>query len=995
IEVLYDEPRAPVPAAYARIAQTITAGEVDRMHPLSPRARDSYRYSLGVGSLSAQPHIFLAYAAEDRLWADWIQSLLESSGAKVARLPADDSWLDGPVRPAVLVVGSSRLAHSSTGRRAIELTERLTGTPDLADRFDLLVAQLPDCAVSAPFDELPRISLLDCDETLARRRLLRHFVLFDRLETHESPVYFPGVAATPHSRSNLPPRNGQFVGRSAVLEDMRDRFLDPGELVVCTLTGPAGTGKSQIALEYAHRFTTDYDFQWWISAQDQQSVRASLTALADGLRLPSTPDRPRAALEALQAHPRYRRWLLVYDNVSALDTLAELMPAGNAGHVILTTRELSSDGTVIGALDTEDSIELLTNLVPDLATADAALVAAQMEQLPLAVRLAAVWMSESATVMHQSVSTRAAAAAWAATEFQARAALLADEQGGSPQAAALAVILRTLAESDLGRVATRLAQMCSWLSPDAVALRLLRSNPMVGALAGAADDGQALILDPLELDRVLCFGQRYALFEMNWERPAKLTMHRVVQELLRDAMPPDEHAERQREVLHALAAFAPTDPEPEASQDITDFIELQRHLEVSGAVGSQDANVRRWLVDQIHYLRRTPSPATWHYAVDLGGQALAGWEDPTSSAESSLRMRLEAQLVALHRQRNDDVPTLLERVDDLLNRQQRLLGPTHPRTLRTWRSNGGNLRRRGLFAEACAAEERTFHGSREWLGDHHPDTRQAANNLAWSYFLAGDVSSALTLERENHRIRMALFGPDHLDVCWSAGNLGVYLRELGHYPEAIKIFNEAIERVGALKPDGSHPTELRLRWHRAIAYRNAGDPSKALEENAENLRRFRDVFGSHDGRTVRCKLSFAIDYHCTGNSAAAVSFAEESLTSYLRSDSGYPHASLHLLNLAVFRRGLGEMAQAVSLSTQAVDELVDWLGADHPWTLAATINHAHATALSDPDGGYELLRSTHEDCLDYLPTNHPYTNRAAANLESGIADWEDLYVDLP
>ena len=992
VEVLYDKPHAPVPLAYARIAQRITAGEVDRMHPVPPRARDSYRYSLGVGSLSAQPRIFLAYAAEDRLWADWMQSLLQSGGAEVARLPVNDSWLDSPVRPAVLVVGSPRLARSPTGRHAIELTERLAGAPDLAARLDLLVVQLPDCTVGAPFDELPRISLLDCDETLARRRLLRHFVLFDRLETRtrEYPVYFPGTAATPHSRSNLPPRNGRFVGRSAVLEDLRDRFLNPEELVVRTLTGLPGTGKSQIALEYAHRFTAGYDLQWWVSAQDEQSVRASLTALADELRLPSTPDRPRAALEALQAHPRFRRWLLVYDNVSGLDTLAELLPPGDAGHVILTTREPSPDGTTIGALDTDDSVELLTELVPDLAADPAALVAAQMGQLPLALRFAAAWMSESATLMHQSVSTRAAAAEWAATEFQTRAELLADEQDGSPQAAALAVILRTLAESDLGRVAIRLAQMCSWLSPDAVALRLLRSQPMVRALAAAADDPETLVLDPLELDRVLRCGQRYGLFEMNWERPAKLTMHRVVQALLVETMVPDEYDERRREVLYALAAFAPTDRESEAPQDVADFIELQRHIESSGAVCSQDVGVRRWLVDQVNYLMRTSSPATWDYAIDLGDRVLAGWH-PTSPAELSLRMRLEFQLVALHRQRNDDVAALSERVDDLLERQQRLLGPTHPRTLRTWRGNGANLRGRGLFADACAAEQRTFHGFREWLGDHHPDTRRAANNLAWSYFLAGDVSSALALERENYGIRMALFGPDHLDVCWSACNLGVYLRELGRYQEAVKIFDEAIARVRELRLDVGHPDEWRLRWHRAIAYRSAGDPSKALEENAENLRRFQNLFGPHDGRTVRCKLSFAIDYHCTGDSATAVSFAEESLAGYRRSDSGYPHASLHLLNLAVFRRGLGETAQAVTTSAQAVNELVDWLGTDHPWTLAARINHSHAIALSgDPDRGQERLRSTHADCLDFLASGHPYTRRAAANLRSGIADWEDL-----
>jgi hypothetical protein len=291
--------------------------------------------------------------------------------------------------------------------------------------------------------------------------------------------------------------------------------------------------------------------------------------------------------------------------------------------------------------------------VPDLPTADAALVASQLGQLPLAVRLAAAWMSESAKVMHRSVATRAAAATWAATELRTRITrLLADQPPDGPLPAPLvavaAVTVETLAGNDLGRVATRLAQLCCWLHPDGVALRLLRSTPVVHALADAADDGQALVLDPLELDQVLRCGQRYGLFEMNWERPAKLTMHRVVRQLLRDAMTIEESRARQREVLHALAAFAPTNPETEDLRDVANFAELQRHIEVSGALDCQDVNVRRWLVDQVNYLLRTSNPETWRFATDLSARVLRGWQ-PTSWAESSLKMRLEFQRGVLHR----------------------------------------------------------------------------------------------------------------------------------------------------------------------------------------------------------------------------------------------------------------------------------------------------------------------------------------------------------
>jgi cellulose biosynthesis protein BcsQ len=1003
VTVLHEDADRPVPAAYTKVAAAVSAGEVERMPPVPARVRGSYRHSLGIGSLDAAPRIFLAYAADDRLWADWMQSMLSSSGARVDRLPEDDSWSAGParVRPVVLVVPSPRLGRSATGRRAIELARRCAGASGEGEGFDLLAVELPGREIGPPFADVPRISFADGDEAIARRRLLRHFVLFDRLEAgrRAHPVYFPGTAAPPHSRSNLPPRNQRFVGRGEVLEHLRDFFLRTGERLVFPLTGPDGSGKSQIALEYAHRFTNDYDLQWWIPAGDERSVRDSLTALADEMRLPDSPDRPRAALEALRTGLRYQRWLLIYDNAAALDTLADLLPGGDAGHIIVTTRQPHPQGFAVGAADAEESVEQLRLLVPDLPTEEAATVAASVGHLPLAVRLAAAWMSESAAVMRGEAPSRAAAAAWAAAEFRARAERARSGQpAGSPSAplaAALAVITQTLGETDLGRQAARLAQMCTWLFADGVALRLLRSGPMVRALAGAADDGEPLVLDPLEFDQVLHCGERFGLFQVNWERPAKLTMQQVVQELLRESMGAREAEARRRDVLHALAAFAPTDPEPEDARDVADFVELQRHIEVSGAAGSQDVGVRRWLVDHVNYLARTSSPEMWDFGIDFAQRVLAGW-NPTSLAETSLRMRLEFQLANLRRQRGEDADTLLAWEQGLLDGQQQLLGPTHPRTLKTWRSKGADLRWLGRFAEACAAEQRTLHGFQERLGDHHPDTRRAANNLALSYLLAGDVSSALELEKENYRIRMDLFGPDHPDVWWSACNLGLYLRERGHLGAAIKMLDDAVKHVRALRPGGSDPNETRSNWHRAIAYRNAGDPDRALQDNAENLVRFQDLYGPHGRPTRSCKLSFAIDYHLAGDSATALHLAEETLTSSGKSGAHDPFAPLHRLNMAVFRRALGQLEQAAALSAETRDDLLGWLGEDHPWSIAATINHARMLALTgEPDAGRELLRAAHDDCLDFLPPDHPYTRRAAANLASDVADWGDLHVDVP
>ena len=118
----------------------------------------------------------------------------------------------------------------------------------------------------------------------------------------------------------MPARNADFTGRGATLELLRDKLAGGGRAVVVAqaLYGLGGVGKTQLALEYAHRFMADYDLVWWVPSERAEETSGALADLARKMGLKvgdNVAEAAEAALEelrrdttpALAAHLRQRR----------------------------------------------------------------------------------------------------------------------------------------------------------------------------------------------------------------------------------------------------------------------------------------------------------------------------------------------------------------------------------------------------------------------------------------------------------------------------------------------------------------------------------------------------------------------------------------------------------------------------------------------------------------------------------------------------------------
>jgi hypothetical protein len=125
---------------------------------------------------------------------------------------------------------------------------------------------------------------------------------------------------------NVPARNPGFTGRDQLLAELRERLLAGDRAVVQALRGMGGVGKTQLAVEYAHRFAAHYDLVWWINSEQAELIGDQ--APLWGLRW-LCPARYRHRGSALGGSGRTAgagRWLLVFDNAERPEDIVPWLP---------------------------------------------------------------------------------------------------------------------------------------------------------------------------------------------------------------------------------------------------------------------------------------------------------------------------------------------------------------------------------------------------------------------------------------------------------------------------------------------------------------------------------------------------------------------------------------------------------------------------------------------------------------------------------------------
>jgi tetratricopeptide (TPR) repeat protein len=780
------------------------------------------------------------------------------------------------------------------------------------------------------------------------------------------------------------------------------------------LTGPGGTGKTQLAAAYAHALwqSGEVELLVWITASSRAAILVGYAqAFLQVSRAPGGPSAQAATTPADPspagpapagapgAPPEYgtgedmaelagrflrwlpdstRSWLIVLDDLADATDMTELWPRGAMGRTIVTTRLLPAAVSPpqhaslvqVGTFSRREALSFLTTrLVEDTAQRNGALdLAEDLDCLPIALGQAAAVIADCHI---DCLDYRRQYA-------ERRQAMGIGQDAGHAGTVAVTWSLSLDRADQLlpPALARPVLAMLAMLDANGVPAAVLTSNA-AREYVGSYSAGRAAATDLQVLGTLSGLAQAGLLAAEPGSAARTVCMHAMMQACIRQVLPASVRDQAAAAASAAiLEAWPEHGPDPDLDQALRDnAAALAAAVGEALWEGTQDQPLLLRAGRSLDEARLSESAiAYWRALADASTKA----QGPGGAQALQYLRRLAAAYEAA-----GQGGLALEVLTQSLTHLEETLGPSHADTLTARAELGRACLAAGLLAHAGDHFERTLAG-REWvLGPDHPDTLAARGDLASVYRAEGRLDEAITGYRRTLTDQELVLGEDNAITAATRGDLAATLHAAGRMRDALPLYARTLaDRERLLGPD--HPDTLTARGNLAYAYRLVGKLKDAIPLYSRTLADRERVLGPDHPDTLTSRGNLAAAYFSARKLKDAIPLYERTVADRERVQGpDHPDTLTARGNLASAYHSAGRLVVATELYERTALDYERVLGPRHENTLTSRANLAlayyEARRMTD---AIALFRHTLSDCEQALPPDHPLTRSVRESLQA-------------
>jgi tetratricopeptide (TPR) repeat protein len=798
----------------------------------------------------------------------------------------------------------------------------------------------------------------------------------------------------PRIWGDIPLRNKNFTGREAIFSQLRRSATHrvtavvPEDPLPQALQGLGGVGKTAVAIEYAHRYRSEYDVVWWIPADQLPLVRAALASLAARLGLESAAasgieGAASAALDALRRGQPYDRWLLIFDNADQPEDFPDLIPQG-PGDVLITSRnprwDTRAETVQMNVFSRSESVDFLRKRAPINITNDEAdMLAERLGDLPLALDQAGAMLAETGMPVDEYLQL---------IDKQIVKIMAEGKSAEYPTSVTAAWSVSVAKVHQQLPSALELLRCCAFFGPEPIPRDVFRR-------ATQATDTRVsdLMQDSILFARAIRELGRFALVTIGGR---SISVHRLVQALLRGELSSGEQSDYRHDVHTILTAAAPTGPSDD--RQWPRYRELLPHVtsETTGFPHCQNPQVRNFALDVMRYLYLDGDQTS---CEELTRRFIKQWTDDSGADNPAV---IDA------RRHHGNVLRALGRYEEALelnarnlDAARRVRGESDEVTLAVQTSVAADERARGNFKRALDLDTEALALSQQAFGEN-VQTMRTISNLALDHGLNSDYRTAQEMSQRAYQLlSQPNTGASPTEVLIAWYQMAWALRLQGEYNAARDVGEDALdygrERLGA-----DHPATIRTATALSVALRRiaSGRPEglqMAKDTHEVALKRHGEIHPD----TMAASMNWVNSMRTNGVIAPALELADETASAYPQVyGDDHPYYYGCLGNLALMRRVVGENDEALRMNELAFEGLTRRLGPDHDYTLQVAVNLASDLALlGDIEAACKRGQDTRERLIRVSGSNDPLTMGCSANLaldlraSGAVAEADELEQD--